>query len=98
MEVPKRVEEALFFKLKERAFKECGDLSRAYAQCCSGRVISLAWSCREESKALSSCMSTVTCRLDELKREWVAAGRKQDMEERDWNELLDRVVSSKEGM
>ena len=29
--VPKRVEEALFYRLKNRAFEECDPLARAYA-------------------------------------------------------------------
>lgn len=94
--IPKRVEEALFYRLKNRAFQECDALARAYAACCSGRVISLVYKCRDESKALSSCMTQVTGRLQALKQEWVAAGRKHDLNEDDWNTLLDRVVPQRE--
>lgn len=92
IEVPKRVEEALFYRLKQRAFDDCADHAKAYAECCRGRVVSLVWSCRDESKVLSACMTTVTSRLDDLKREWVRAGRKQDMTESEWNALLDRTT------
>ena len=91
-DVPKRVEEALFYRLKQRAFEDCDELARSYAACCSGRVVSLVWSCRDESKALSSCMTKVTSRLDDLKREWLRAGRKNEMQESDWDALLDRVL------
>ena len=47
---------------------------------------------RDESKALSSCMTKVTSRLDDLKREWLRAGRKNEMQESDWDALLDRVL------
>lgn len=94
--VPKRVEEALFYRLKNRAFEECDPLARAYAECCSGRVVSLVYKCRDEGKALSTCMTKVTGRLGALKREWLASGRRTDMNEDEWSELLDRVISPRE--
>lgn len=94
--VPKRVEEALFYRLKNRAFEECGPLARAYADCCAGRVISLVYKCRDEGKALSACMTQVTGRLGALKREWLVSGRKTDMNEDEWSELLGRVIPPRE--
>ena len=94
--VPKRVEEALFYRLKNRAFEECDPLARAYAECCSGRVVSLVYKCRDEGKSLSACMSKVTSRLGALKREWLASGRRMVMNEEEWSELLDRVVPPRE--
>jgi len=37
-------------------------------------------------------MTKVTSRLDDLKREWLRAGRKNEMQESDWDALLDRVL------
>ena len=73
---------ALFFRLKQKAFKECDDKAKAYAgwlmsdavatgcwspgnmtdvaahaDCCRGRILSVAWACRTEAKVLSSCMT-----------------------------------------
>ena len=49
---------ALFFRLKEHGFEECRAYSKAYADCCHGRVFSMAWACRQQMKQLSDCMST----------------------------------------
>lgn len=88
---PKRVEEALFFKLKERAFRECSTYSQAYAECCRGKVVSMIWSCRDESRLLSGCLSRITSRLEDLKQEWMKTS-KLDMTREDWDALLDTVV------
>lgn len=48
----------LFYRLKQHGFKECRGYGEAYAQCCHGRVLSIAWACRKQMKALSDCMST----------------------------------------
>lgn len=48
---------ALFYRLKQKGFDECKAYSKAYADCCSGRVLSVVWACRGEMKALSNCMS-----------------------------------------
>lgn len=53
-----RASAALFYRLKEKGFQECRRYSDAYAQCCSGRVLSVVWACRAEMRALSDCMST----------------------------------------
>jgi hypothetical protein len=48
---------ALLFRLKQKALEECKDRAQAYADCCSGRVFSAVWSCREEFKDLNICLS-----------------------------------------
>ena len=53
---PPHCRAALFFRLKQKGFQECTPYSQAYAACCSGRVLSVAWACRGEMKALSDCM------------------------------------------
>lgn len=47
---------ALFFKLKEKAFQTCKPVADAYAQCCSGRTISMAWACRSSLRDMSNCL------------------------------------------
>ena len=49
---------ALFFRLKEHGFEKCKAYSVAYADCCRGRVFSMAWACRKQMHELSDCMST----------------------------------------
>jgi len=83
---------ALFYRLKGRAFAECSEYSKAYMDCCKGRVISVVWSCREESRALSTCLGQFTSRLEDLKAKWVKHGCKLDMDEREWNCLLDELI------
>lgn len=48
---------ALFYRLKQHGYKECRAYSDAYAECITGRVLSVAWKCRKEMKELSDCMS-----------------------------------------
>ncbi len=48
---------ALFYRLKQHGFKECRAYSDAYAECITGRVLSVAWKCRKEMRELSDCMS-----------------------------------------
>ncbi|KAI3434718.1 hypothetical protein D9Q98_002779 [Chlorella vulgaris] len=86
VEMPKKVEEALFYRLKQKGFKECSTTADAYAQCCSGRVLSVVWACRKELRALSDCMSTHTSRLEDLKQRYLAAGSPSNP---DWDKLLD---------
>ncbi len=49
---------ALFYRLKQKAFTQCESYSKAYADCCRGRVVSVVWSCRTEMKELSDCMKS----------------------------------------
>ncbi|KAK2079573.1 hypothetical protein QBZ16_001968 [Prototheca wickerhamii] len=76
-EVPKRAEEGLFYRLKQKAFEECRAQGTAYADCCRGRTLSMAWKCRDEMAA--------TRKLEELKQRWVAAGKPAEPE---WDALL----------
>ena len=47
---------ALIFQLKQRAYAACTAVASAYADCCRGRTLSMAWACRDELKALSACL------------------------------------------
>ncbi|KAG7673078.1 hypothetical protein Ndes2526B_g05355 [Nannochloris sp. 'desiccata'] len=93
-EVPKRVEEALFFRLKQRGFEECDDRAKHYADCCRGRILSMAWACRAEAKEFSNCMSKYTGKIGTMKAMWIARGAKHKMTEAEWDILLNDVIAS----
>ncbi|CAL8470082.1 g9624 [Coccomyxa elongata] len=88
--VSRKVEEALIFRLKQKAMEECKQQAQAYADCCSGRVFSAVWSCRDEFKALNACLSHHTNPqvLNELKRRWMEAGQPETP---DWKALLNKL-------
>lgn len=86
--VPNKAEAAMVHRLKQKAVKTCGEAAKAYADCCSGRVISVVWACREQLKAFSDCTHKHTNNevLEEVKRRWIARGRPTQP---DWEQLLD---------
>ncbi|XP_002516747.2 uncharacterized protein DDB_G0275933 [Ricinus communis] len=71
--VKKKVEEALRSKMKQKALKECGELTSKYAQCASGRTLSVVWQCRKQAKELNNCLHQFTndAVLEEMKREYI---------------------------
>ncbi|CAL5218585.1 g279 [Coccomyxa viridis] len=75
--VPRKVEEALLYRLKQHAMKQCKDRAEAYAQCCTPRVFSAVWACREDFRELNECLQKHTnpLQLNELKRRWLEAGQ-----------------------
>ncbi|KAK9821797.1 hypothetical protein WJX81_006514 [Elliptochloris bilobata] len=75
--VSRKVEEALLYRLKQKAMADCKVVARAYADCCSTRVFSAVWACRAELSTLNQCLQqhTGAQALNELKRRWVEAGR-----------------------
>ncbi|TKY46530.1 Cytochrome c oxidase biogenesis protein Cmc [Spatholobus suberectus] len=54
--VKKKVEEALRSKMKQRALKECDYYTAKYAECASGRTLSVVWRCRQQAKELNGCL------------------------------------------
>ncbi|KAH8100601.1 hypothetical protein BXZ70DRAFT_893158 [Cristinia sonorae] len=52
----RREEETLLKSTKARALKECDPVVKEFAECASGRTISVAWACRGKYKALQECM------------------------------------------
>ncbi|KAJ4767323.1 hypothetical protein LUZ62_077698 [Rhynchospora pubera] len=71
--VKKKVEEALRSKMKAKALKECDQLCAKYAQCASGRTISVIWRCRKEASDLNECLHQYTndTVLEEMKKRYV---------------------------
>ena len=47
---------ALLFRLKQKAMTDCKDVAKAYADCCSARMISAVWACRSELGMLNQCL------------------------------------------
>jgi len=45
---------------KARALKECDPIVREFADCATGRTVSVAWACKSKYSELQSCMSQFT--------------------------------------
>jgi len=56
----RREEETLVKTTKARALKECDAFVKAFADCTSGRTISVAWACKEPLKSVQQCMIQYT--------------------------------------
>ncbi|XP_065854183.1 uncharacterized protein [Euphorbia lathyris] len=71
--VKKKEEEALRHKMKQKALKECDQLTSKLAQCSSGRTISVVWKCREQFKELNACLHQYTndAVLEEMKKAYM---------------------------
>ncbi|KAL9230112.1 hypothetical protein vseg_005502 [Gypsophila vaccaria] len=71
--VKKKVEEALRSKMKHKALKECDYFTAKYAECASGRTLSVVWKCRQQAKELNSCLHQFTndSVLEDMKKEYV---------------------------
>ncbi|KAG6741966.1 hypothetical protein POTOM_055247 [Populus tomentosa] len=54
--VKKKVEEALRSKMKQKALKQCEEHATKYAQCATGRTMSVVWQCRKQAKELNECL------------------------------------------
>ncbi|EXB97170.1 hypothetical protein L484_008660 [Morus notabilis] len=70
--VKKKVEEALRSKMKQKALKECDHYALKYAECATGRTISVVWQCRQQAKELNNCLHQHTndAVLEKMKREY----------------------------
>ncbi|TFK57147.1 hypothetical protein OE88DRAFT_1620225 [Heliocybe sulcata] len=51
-----REEEVLLKAAKTRALKECDPVVKAFADCATGRTVSVAWACRDKFSEVQSCM------------------------------------------
>ncbi|GLB36271.1 putative required for mitochondrial cytochrome c oxidase (COX) assembly and respiration [Lyophyllum shimeji] len=56
----RREEETLLKTTKARALRECDPVVKEFAECASGRTISVAWACREHLKRVQDCMVQYT--------------------------------------
>jgi len=69
----RREEDTLLKATKARALKECDALVKDFAECTSGRGISLIWACRKRYREVQDCMYRYTRQesMDELRAEYV---------------------------
>eukprot|EP00898_Chlorokybus_atmophyticus_P003705 jgi/Chlat1/4335/Chrsp29S04489 len=77
----KKVEEALRSKMKNRALQLCDPVIRKYAECATGRTLSIVWACKDSAKDMNDCLHQHTTEqvLDEFKQEYLASiGRRSD--------------------
>ncbi|KAJ0974903.1 hypothetical protein J5N97_016868 [Dioscorea zingiberensis] len=72
-QVKKKVEEGLRSKMKQKALKECDQYTAKYAECASGRTISVVWQCRKQAKELNECLHQFTndSVLEEMKKNYM---------------------------
>ncbi|CAL1696124.1 unnamed protein product [Somion occarium] len=56
----RREEDTLLKSTKARALKECDPVVKAFAECSSGRTLSVAWACRDKYKLVQECMLQYT--------------------------------------
>jgi len=56
----RREEDTLMKTTKARALKECDPIVKEFAECATGRTISVAWACRDKYKAVQDCMVQYT--------------------------------------
>ncbi|KAF9520859.1 hypothetical protein BS47DRAFT_1286537 [Hydnum rufescens UP504] len=81
----RREEETLLKSTKERALKECDPVVRGinnidpteFAECATGRTISVVWACRGEYRALQTCMQRFTNKeeMDKVRAEYIRLRR-----------------------
>ncbi|KAG5621174.1 hypothetical protein H5410_006392 [Solanum commersonii] len=77
--VKKKVEEALRSKMKQKALKQCDQYTTKYAECASGRTISVVWQCRKQAKELNECLHQYTndSVLEEMKKAYILQQNEQ---------------------
>ncbi|KII93247.1 hypothetical protein PLICRDRAFT_102286 [Plicaturopsis crispa FD-325 SS-3] len=51
-----REEETLAKTTKARALKECDPVLARFAECATGRTVSVAWACRDKWRDVQGCM------------------------------------------
>lgn len=56
----RREEDTLTKATKARALKECDPVVKAFAECATGRTVSVAWACRGQLRSVQECMVQYT--------------------------------------
>ncbi|PCH33513.1 hypothetical protein WOLCODRAFT_61139 [Wolfiporia cocos MD-104 SS10] len=52
----RREEETLLKTAKTKALKECDTVVKEFADCATGRTLTVAWACKDKYKAVQDCM------------------------------------------
>jgi len=56
----RREEDTLTKATKAHALKECDPLVKDFAECATGRTVSVAWACKTKYKEVQECISRFT--------------------------------------
>ncbi|XP_004233498.2 uncharacterized protein [Solanum lycopersicum] len=74
-----KIKQALRSKMKQKALKECDRYTTKYAECASGRTISVVWQCRKQAKELNECLHQYTndSVLEEMKKAYTLQQNEQ---------------------
>ncbi|CAG8456823.1 11423_t:CDS:2 [Funneliformis mosseae] len=72
-------EEELLKKFKMNARTNCASLIQEFVDCTTGRVVSVAWACRSQLKAMNNCLNKFTTQeeLDKLRLEYIKQKRQK---------------------
>ncbi|EIM92658.1 uncharacterized protein STEHIDRAFT_46087 [Stereum hirsutum FP-91666 SS1] len=52
----RREEDTLMKTTKAYALKECDPIVKEFAECATGRTVTVAWACKDHYKRLQDCM------------------------------------------
>jgi len=58
--ISRREEDALTKATKARALKECDPIVKEFADCATGRTVSVVWACKSKYKDVQDCMIQYT--------------------------------------
>jgi len=63
---------------KSKALKECDPVVREFANCATGRTVSVVWACRKQHKAMQECIRQYTNsdNMERLRIEYIRLRRK----------------------
>jgi len=69
----RREEDTLQRSAKARALKECDAIVQDFAECATGRTVSVAWACRDKYSAVQNCMLRFTGpdAMDTVRKEYL---------------------------
>ncbi|KNC52725.1 uncharacterized protein AMSG_08605 [Thecamonas trahens ATCC 50062] len=56
IEVTRKAEEGIVYKMRQDARSECHELIGAFAECAKGRMVSFLWACQTQKKAMNRCL------------------------------------------
>jgi len=75
----RREEDTLLKTTKTRALKECDALVKDFAECATGRTVSVAWACKSRYKGVQDCMLQFTGpeAMETVRREYLRLRNEQ---------------------
>jgi len=75
----RREEDTLLKTTKARALKECDAVVKDFAECATGRTVSVAWACKAKYKEVQDCMLQFTGpdAMETVRREYLRLRNQQ---------------------